>query len=90
MSSSDTQASLRALRDLAREIRVRCDAIAMSVDAISSACDEAMLADTNDAIEDLAAYKMQPATGKASEDAECLRGDIRLLDMRLEDIWMSL
>lgn len=88
--SSETVDALRSLRDLARELRVRCDSITMAVDSISSACDEAMGLTDSDAVADIAADRMQVSTSKATEEAEALRRDVRLLDMRLEDIWMSL
>lgn len=90
MSSPETEAALRELKSLARELRVQCDAIAMAVDAISVACDDAMSATGGDTVSDIAYDRMQPATQTATETAEVLRRDVRLLDMRLEDVWSAI
>lgn len=89
MIGAATEEALRELKSLARELRVQCDAISMAVDSISSACDESLSATDEDAVSDIAFDKMQPATSKATEAAEGLRRDVRLLDMRLEDVWSS-
>jgi hypothetical protein len=90
MISPDTEVALRELKSLSRELRMRCDEIAMAVDSISVACDESLMAGDGEVVSDVAFDKMQPATAKATESAERLRRDARLLDMRLEDIWLSL
>lgn len=90
MISNETQASLKSLRDFARELRMRCDAITMSVDAISTACEEAMATDSPDMVADIAANRMQASMATASNEAEELRREVRTLDMRLEDVWLSL
>lgn len=90
MSNPETEAALRELKSLARELRVQCDAIAMAVDSISVACDDVMSAADGDAVSDIAYDRMQPATQTATEAAEVLRRDVRLLDMRLEDVWSAI
>ena len=69
---------------------MRCDAITVAVDAISTACDEASLSESPDRIEDIAADRIQGSVTSATQNAEELRREVRLLDMRLEDIWSSL
>lgn len=90
MINDETKDALRTLRSLARELRMRCDAITMSVDAISTACEEAISASDSDRVADVAADRMQPALMNATREAESLRSDIRTMDMRLEDVWMAL
>ena len=88
--SNETLDALRALRDLARELRIRCDAITMAVDSISSACDTAMQLDDADAVSDILIDRVQPSSTTASDEAEALRRETRMLDMRLEDVWLVL
>lgn len=88
--SSDMQSALRELKALARDLRSRCDAIGTSLDAIAAACDDASGAYDEDAAEDIAADRIQPAVSDVAEVSEGLRRTARELDMRLEDVWMAM
>lgn len=87
--SADGEKALRELGRLARDLRVKCDEVAVALDSISSGCDEAVSSGDGEVATDIAFDRMQPASSDVARAAEELRRDVRLLDMRLEDVWMS-
>lgn len=90
MANQATNEALSELKALARELRIKSDAIATAADAVALACDDGQSCDGYDALAEICADRLQANADKASETARQLVLDMRMLDMRIADVWDTL
>lgn len=90
MANQATNDALSELRALARELRVKSDAIATAADAIALACDDGQATEDYDILAEICADRIQAGADSASEVARQVVLDMRVIDMRIADVWEAM
>lgn len=88
MLDTETRTALANLRQLAREMRVKLDAMVTAADSVVTACD--MVESMSDASVANPLEQAQASIDSINGTSREVVQDVRLLDMYLADIWAML